>query len=264
MKKATVDGWELAYEEAGSGEPVFLLHGLLADRSMWAEQIAALRDRYRCITVDAPGHGDSPGRPPGFTLEDEAEALVGLAGALGIPGPAIWIGHSMGAMKAMRIALAHPERVRALALIDTQPFPENPDAKAQYDAMIEVTKAQGPSEDLAQVTGQIMFGAPFLATPEGERWVKHYANLDAHAFEGSARSVFDRGDISERIGTITAPTLVVHGVDDTPIPVEIARDYVTRIPGARLVEIPGSGHHPPMEKPAETTAALTAFLAGLA
>lgn len=260
MATIAVDGWEFAYDSDGAGEPVFLLHGLLMDRTMFAEQVAALRERYRVITVDAPGHGESPARPVGFTAEDEAEALVKLADAIGAGGSAVWGGHSMGGMKAMRVALAHPERVRALLLIDTQPYPEHPDAVAQYDAMLAVTKEQGPSEDLANLIALIMFAGGFAETPEGKRWVRHLATLDGHAVEGSARTVFDRRDISARLGELAVPALLVHGTDDTPIPIEIARDYVTKLPKGELVEIEGAGHTTPCEKPAEVSRAIAAFL----
>ncbi|MBI4727891.1 MAG: alpha/beta hydrolase [Acidobacteria bacterium] len=263
MAKISVDGWEFAYDSVGSGEPIFLLHGLLMDRTMFAHQVAALRERYRVICVDAPGHGESPARPVGFTAEHEAEALVKLAAAIGAGGRAVWGGHSMGGMKAMRVALAHPGSVRALLLIDTQPYPEHPDAVAQYDAMLAAAKDQGPSEDLANLLALIMFSGGFGETPEGKRWVRHLASLDGHAVEGSARTVFDRGDISERLGEITAPALLIHGTDDTPIPIEIARDYVTKLPNGELVEIEGAGHTTPCEKPAEVSRAIAGFLARL-
>lgn len=259
MPTITAGGWTFAYQEAGSGPPLFLLHGLLMDRTMWDEQVAALAGRYRVVTVDAPGQGSSPPRAAGFTLEDEAAALWTLAGEIGVDGPAVWGGHSMGGMKSMRIALDHP--VRALILIDTQPYPENPDARAQYDALFQVLAENGPNDDLAALTGMTMFGAAYVSSAEGQRWIKGWSTLHAPQIEGSWRSVMDRGDISARIGEISVPTLVVHGTDDTPIAVEVARDYVTKIPNATLVEIAGSGHTSPCEKPVEVTKAIEDFLA---
>src|SRR2546425_2168443 len=101
----TIGGWEFAYEDAGSGPAVFLLHGLLMDASMWDAQVQALSDRYRVIRVEAPGHGRTPPRPVGYTFEDEAQALGNLARSLGMER-AVWGGHSMGGMKCLRLALA--------------------------------------------------------------------------------------------------------------------------------------------------------------
>lgn len=260
MPRTSVDGWELAFDDEGSGNAVLLLHGLLMDRSMWDDQVRALRDRFRVIIVDAPGHGESPARPIGFTFEDEAAVLVTLASSLGVER-AVWGGHSMGGMKAMQIALTHPERVRALILIDAQPYPEPQETLPQYEALLQVAKEQGISEDLGEVVAQILFHGSIPAE-ERRRWIKRWMDIGV-AVEGEARAVFDRGDISGRMGEITAPTLVVHGAEDTPIPVEVARRYAPTIPGATLVEIPDCGHTSPCEKAGEVTRAILDFLARL-
>src|SRR5436309_2082180 len=116
MAVARVDGWEFAYSETGSGPPVILLHGLLMDHTMFDHQVDVLAGSYRVVTVDAPGHGESPGRPVGFTLAEEARALVRLADELGIER-AVWGGHSMGAFKSICVAIDHPKSIRALIVI---------------------------------------------------------------------------------------------------------------------------------------------------
>lgn len=105
-----------------------------------------------------------------------------------------------------------------------------------------------------------MIGAEALATEEGKRRTKHFASLDGHAIEGTARAVFDRPSIIDEVGGIRAPTLVMHGTEDVPIPIEIARETARRIPGAELVEIPGAGHSSPIEKAGAVAAAMRTFI----
>lgn len=258
MSSVTVDGWEFAYEKLGSGSPIILLHGLLMDRSMWDRQVEALRGSHRVVVVDAPGHGESPTRRVGFTLEDEADALAKFADTISL-GPSVWGGHSMGGFKSLRLALAHPDRVKALVLIDTGPRGENPDLLPQYEAMLQVAKEEGISDDLAGMIAQIMMGAASLATDEGVRWTKHFASLDGDAIESSARAVFDRSDVRGRLGELRMPVLVVHGTDDVPISLEVARETASLIGDAELVEVP-SGHTSPVERPDDVSNAMKAFL----
>lgn len=261
MATITVDGWEFAYDEAGAGDPVILLHGLLMDRTMWDHQVEGLRDAYRVVTVDAPGHGETPGRAPGFSAWDEARALVRFADALGIDR-AVWIGHSMGGFKAVRLTLSEPERVRALVLVDSSPGPENPDLLTQYEAFLHVAKTDGVSADLANMLGLVMFGPDANGTPAFEHWTKRWLALEPEAMEGTARLVFDRDDVTGRCGEISVPVLVVHGIEALPIPIDVARRTATLV-GAQLLEIAGSGHTSPVEKPEEVTRGLRAFLDGL-
>jgi pimeloyl-ACP methyl ester carboxylesterase len=261
MPSINVNDWEFAYDDVGEGPPVFLLHGLLMDRTMWDHQIDGLRDAYRCIALDAPGHGETPGRAPGFTAWDEAHALGAFADALDI-GRAVWVGHSMGGFKALRLALSEPERVRALALVDSSPGPENPDLLPQYEAFMQVAKSDGLSDDLASLVAMAMFGPDAKGTPAYEHWTKRWLSLEPDAVEGTARLVFDRDDVTHRCDEISVPVLVMHGVDAIAIPLDVARRTAT-LTNAQLLEVSGSGHTSPVEKPEVVTRGLRAFLDGL-
>ena len=261
MATLTVDGWEFAYDDVGSGEPVVLLHGLLMDRTMWEHQIDGLRDAYRLVSVDAPGHGESPGRAPGFTAWDEARALGRLADTLGIER-AVWVGHSMGGFKALRLTLSEPKRVRALVLVDSSPGPENPDLLPQYEAFLQIAKSDGVSPELAELAAISMFASDAKGTPAYDHWTKRWLELKADQAEGTARLVYDRDDVTERCAEISVPVLVMHGVDAVAIPIEVARQTAT-LAKAQLLEIGGAGHTSPVEKPEDVTRALRAFIDGL-
>ncbi|HEY0701078.1 MAG TPA: alpha/beta hydrolase [Micromonospora sp.] len=252
--------WTFEVERCGSGPPVLLLHGLLTDSRVWQPLRDALADRYTLISVDAPGHGGSPARPAEFTMEAEVDAMVGALDQLGVTGPVAWVGHSMGGMKAMRAALRHPDRVAALGLISCQPYAEPARTARPYLAMVETAQTWGIDEGLAETMGRLNFGKAFLATDAGQAWVTHFTKLSGDDFASTAYSVFNRADIADRMAGVRAPALVLHGVEDIPIRIAVARTYVPTLPDARLVELDGCGHTPPCERPEATVSLVGEFL----
>lgn len=105
----------LFYQENGSGEPLFLLHGNGQDRTYFNSQIEFFSDKYRVIAVDTRGHGRSPRGTAPFTIEQFAEDLNELMTELEIP-EAVVLGFSDGANIAMKFALKYPDKVKALIL----------------------------------------------------------------------------------------------------------------------------------------------------
>ncbi len=262
LVECVVEGapWTFEVDRRGSGPPVLLLHGLLTDSRVWEPLRGSLTGRYTLISVDAPGHGGSPARDADFLLEDEVDALFAVLDELGLPGPVAWVGHSMGGMKAMRAGLRHPARVAALGLISTQPY-EEPDRTARpYLAMVEAAQSWGISLDLAEVMGRLNFGRDYLSTPAAQGWVQNFTGFTGETLAPAAHSVFRRGDISGQLARLSMPALVLHGADDIPIRVPVARRYSELLPSARLVELAGCGHTPPCEQPEAVAALLGEFL----
>lgn len=260
MTLARVDDWVLGIRDQGVGDTVILLHGLLLDSRVWdpiAERLAA---SYRVISVDSPGHGESPARANRYSLEEEANVLAALARNLGTER-AIWVGHSMGGMKAMRVALAYPDLVEALVLVDTQPYRDPPHVLDQYNALVEAALFWGISEHLADAIARLNFHPSFLESKQAHTWRQHYASLDGRAIEGACRSVFDRTEIGDVMATLTAPTLVLHATDDVPIPIAVARRYAAELPYARFRELKGAGHNAPCESPEVIASEISSFLA---
>lgn len=248
-KSLSLGPWNLRVHVEGEGSPVVLLHGLLTDSRVWDEVAVRLRSRHQLIRIDAPGHGGSPVRPESYALEEEADAIVAAVQALGLTEPAVWIGHSMGGMKALRIALRHPGQVVGLGLLSTQPYEEPERTARPYYAMVEAARTWGISPDLAEVIGKLNFHPDFLATSRGHAWLEHFTTLRGAGIEQACASVFGRGDISARLSEIDVPCLVVHGEADIPIRIAIARRWAPLLPNARLVEVPHCGHTPQSEQP---------------
>jgi pimeloyl-ACP methyl ester carboxylesterase len=246
------DGVTLSGEQAGEGPPVVLLHGLTATRR-YVVMGSRLLERAGCRTVayDARGHGrSSPAlEPRAYGYEQLAGDLLAVLDALGLER-ALLAGASMGAHTALRLALRHPERVAALALITPAYDPAEPTPAAQErDALAEGLRAGG-------VEG---FVAAYDFDNVPERWretvrtvVRQRLALHEHpAAVADALEVVPRSRPFERLeelAKIAVPTVVVASRDevDPGHPLALARAYARAIPGAAF-EVEDGG--PPARSP---------------
>jgi 3-oxoadipate enol-lactonase len=254
----------LYVEERGEGDPVILWHSLLCDGGMWRFQLPALAARYRAINIDGPGHGRSAPIRRAFTLEDCAEAGCEVMDALGVD-KAHWIGLSWGGMTGMRLALARPERIRSLALLDTSADPESRRKLPAYRAMELVAKTLGAGTPILRPRMEKIFFAK--RTRENhpqfiDDFFDHAARMDAASIPFALDAViFERKTITDRIAKISAPSIVMVGNEDRATPPERSRTIAARIPGAELVEIPDAGHLSALEQPDLVNRRLLDFLA---
>ena len=267
MPAITLNGTRYAYVDEGAGPLVVFGHGLLASKEMFREQMDVLKDRYRVVSLDWPGHGESDWRRSGrwtfWELGDDAAALVRRLGEQS----AVFVGLAQGGFAFMRLALKRPEMVRGLVLIDSSAGPENAERLPGYLKLADTLRHGSDQErrQIAETAATIMYGRPWReANPEAlEREIEI---MLAHPREGlyaAAHSVFDRDDVTDRLPEIAAPTLVICGdLDEATVPEE-SRRLAERIDGAELVMIPGAGHHSPIETPGPVTDALERFLGAL-
>ena len=260
MPVASVNGQGIAYDDTGGeGAAVILAHGFLMDRSMFEPQVASLRDRYRMITWDARGFGDTAwdGRP--FTYWDSADDCIGLLDHLGIERAVVG-GMSQGGFASLRVALRAPERVRALVLLDTQAGPEDPDVVPLYQGMIDDWVANGPSQGLAETTASIILGRPELDA----RWIRTWQSRPQELLREPGATLMTRDSIWDRLGEIEAPALVVHGTADVAISMDKAERLAAGLPGCDgVVVIEGGTHAANLTHPDEVGTAIRAFLEAL-
>jgi pimeloyl-ACP methyl ester carboxylesterase len=264
VQSVELNGTPYAIVDEGSGPPVLFGHGLLASREMFRGQIDALKDRYRCVSVDWPGHGDSGYRAGGFDFYDMLDDTLALLDHLGAER-AVLAGLSQGGMVFMRLALAHPERVAGLVLLDTSAGPEDPAHLPSYEEMATALR-DGDDEvrrPVAQAAQQILYGSSWLAEnpAEAEHELGLILSHDRQGMYLAARAVFDRDDVLGRVSEITAPTLVICGADDSATPLPHSEALHAAIRGSELVVIPDAGHHSALERPQPVAAAIERFLA---
>lgn len=262
MPTMTVNGVKLRVTDEGAGPPVVFGHGLLWSGEMFRPQIDALRDRYRCVTVDWRGQGGSEITASGYDMDTLTGDLLALLDQLGLDA-VHYVGLSMGGFVGIRLAARHPERVRSLALLDTSAGPEDPDKITRYRLLALVYKLFGPRPVTGQVM-KVMFGQSFLGDPARavEREALRHQQLRQRR-TGAVRAtygVIERPEVYELLPAITVPTLVLVGDEDVATPPAKAERIHAGIAGSRLLRVPRAGHTATLEEPKAVTAALTAHL----
>ncbi len=260
MPYAEVNGQRLFYEDTGGeGLPVVFSHGFFMDHEMWAPQVEALRGEYRCITWDERGWGQTECAGGPFNYWDLAEDCCALLDHLGI-GKAVLCGMSQGGFLSFRAAMAHPERVLGLVLVNTDPCAETEEKKALFGAMFQQALSSGLDDELIQGVTGILFGPRFDAT----YWQGKMKARPPVVVRDAMECMMARDDISGRLGEITCPTLVVHGELDANFPVGDVENWGARLPGlTQFVRVPEVGHTSNLEDPAAVNPPLRQFLATL-
>ena len=258
MQTAHINGTDIAFEDSGGKKPVVILsHGFLMAHSMFDAQVAALRDTHRVITWDERGFGGT--RATGdFTYWDSANDVLGLMDHLGID-KAVLGGMSQGGFLSLRAALAAPDRVEALILLDTQSGVEAPETVEPYNQLHAAWVEHGA------VAVQDVIAGIILGPGEWSAWFAKWGAMQPDQFTAAFNCLMHRDDITGRLGEITCPALIVHGTADVAIPMEKAEVLRDGISGpTTLVPVEGGPHATNMTHPAETNRAIVQFLSALA
>ena len=262
MEIATINGVDIAHTDTGpvdGGRTIVFSHGLLMDHEMFAPQLEALSGRHRIITWDERAHGNTRATAP-FSYWDSANDLLGLLDHLEVE-MAVLAGMSQGGFISLRAALASPDRVDALVLMGSQAGLEDPEKQASYEVLHQVWLDQGP-EPVQEIVAGIILG-------EGDwsnwfaKWTS-WAERDRDEFTHAFRCLSDRDDITERLGEITCPSLVIHGTADAAIPMERARAMADGLGGATaFVEVDGGTHACNLTHAGPVNEAISAFIDSL-
>jgi pimeloyl-ACP methyl ester carboxylesterase len=252
MPKIDRDGVKIYYEVHGDGPPLLLTHGYSSTSAMWRGQIEALSKHHRLVLWDMRGHGQSdyPDDPSAYS---EALTVADIAALLDEVGAneAIIGGLSLGGYMSLAFYRAHPERVRALLIIDTGPGFKKDDAREAWNKRAHETGDRFEREGLA-----------VLQSLSRER--SGVSHRDAGGLARAARGMLTQRDarVIESLPDIKVPALVVVGADDTPF--LAASDYMAaKIPGAKKVVIPAAGHAVNIDQPQAFIDAVLPFLDSL-
>jgi pimeloyl-ACP methyl ester carboxylesterase len=261
MPHADVNGQRIWYQDSrGPGLPLVLAHGFLMDSEMFAPQVEALAGEQRVITWDQRGHGRTESTPDPFSYWDSADDQRALLDHLGVQRAVVG-GMSQGGFIGLRFALRYPERTAGLVLIDTQSGLEDPEKVPEYDMMLDVWASEGASEQLRAMIAAIIVGNQ---RPESAPYIEKWRSAEVPTLQLIYRTLMDRDDITDRLGEIEAPAVVIHGEEDVAIPMARAEELCAGLSGCRgVVRVPGAGHAANLTHPEPANAAIRELLASL-
>jgi len=248
-----VDGLRLSVLEAGTGDPIVFVHGVVTTSNIFPKYVGAYAPEFRGIAVDLRGYGDSEKPATGFTIERFARDLIGLADALEIE-KAVWVGVSMGGMILQQLALDHPERVRALVLVSTT------DGAMILDQDIPTI---GHSRDYREVSKRMIVESfPAGTLPKTYQPLLERIPTWNGSVIREGRTSMSQFHVHGRLSAIAVPTLIMVGAKDDVATPAIAMGIQGQIPGAQLVEF-NTGHFMMAEDPDRFRIVLGDFLAQL-
>ena len=260
----------------GKGLPTILfLHGGALTAHTWDLVCLALRDEYHCIALDQRGHGDSDWAPvdesggADYSIGAQLADTKGFVDKLGLD-KFILVGMSLGAINSLAFAIAHPERLNALVIIDAGPEMRRPGSSrirdfvndsehlVSVEAIIERALEFNPRRDPTILRRSLMHN--LRQQPDGSwKWKydrRRFQRLDHEAHRA------ERAALADGLARITCPTLVVRGGESDVFHEEDAERLAARLPNGRRVTVPRAGHTVQGDNPKDLVAELRRFLAG--
>jgi pimeloyl-ACP methyl ester carboxylesterase len=253
----------LAAEIVGNGDPVVFLHAGVCDRRMWRAQLDGIGADNKAIAYDRRGFGETSGEPEEFSAVAD---LMSVIDATANGTPAILVGCSQGGLIALDAALLHPSRVRALVLIAPSvsgaPAAVYPPAIEGLLAELKDAEEGGDLDRVNAIKARLWLDSPLA--PEGRvmgQARRLFLDMNAIALRSPPTgSNLDVAPAFHRLGEIAAPSLVIQGDLDFPHIQERSRHIATTMSNGSSHVLTGAAHLPGLERPAEITGLLAAFI----
>lgn len=267
-------GLHVHYRDQGKadGPTVVLVHGFAASLHTWEPWVARLAPDYRVISLDLPGHGLTRA-PSGYVAAQATNVAVVDELTRNLKADRfVIVGNSMGGGVAWAYALAHPERLAGLVLVDAAGWPRETKGHEKPPVVFKLLGNPVGRAFLRDINPRPLAAKGLKSAYVDEKivtpaLVDRYVEL---ALAPGHRAILTSGrDGPQRridkavFKTIRTPTLVMHGEADTVIDVSAGRGLAAAIPGAKLITYPGVGHVPMEQIPDQSAKDLRAFLAGL-
>jgi len=264
MSIAKVNGVDLYYEVHGEGEPLVLISGYTQDHTSWAAMLPVFAKKYRTIVLDNRGAGQTVCPDGPFTIEDMADDVSGLLDTLNIKKAHI-IGISMGGIIAQALAIRHPEKVKGLVLCSTG-SKGSPRSKFILGTLAEeLATGKIDHEFYYKMVFPMLFSNNVFANRDMFKMIMS-RTLASKINPNNVlrqRQAIDVLDLTALLGSIKAPTLVVHGNEDILFPIGYGKELATDIPNAKLVVLEGGNHMAYAEMADKVVPAVMGFLASV-
>ncbi|MEO1055793.1 MAG: alpha/beta hydrolase [Actinomycetota bacterium] len=234
-------------------DAVVCLHSLFLSPQMFNDLIAAGAGRYRFIAPEFLGQVSrlEDTSSPVVTMEEAAEDLWRIIEDLAVERFSI-VAQSMGGDVAVRMAAQHPQRVRRIVLMGTSACAEPTDQRAAFTGLVDEVMDNGFTDDKVELLMSILFGASSRESQAAAArlglWRRHISSLSPR-LGPAMRGVVERHSAVGQLRSITAPTLIVSGAEDTARPPAWSDELFDHIPNAELWRLKRAGHSPLIEQP---------------
>ncbi len=263
MDAVDVDGLRIAFEAAGQGPALVLLHGAFSDSRFWRQQLESLSDDFTVVAWDAPGCGRSADPPATFRLPDYADCLAGFIDALSLEAPHV-VGLSFGGGLALEHYRRYPNVPATLTLASAYAgwagsLPAH-EVEARLDQVL--ADAQRPVEEWV---GEFLPHAFARPVPPPVRNDFATMMLDARP-AGTVPMLrgFAEADLRDVLPQVRVPVLLLYGDADVRSPLRVAEEMDAVLPQSRLVVLPGIGHASNLEAPETFNEEVRTFLQSVA
>lgn len=241
--------------DVGSGPPLVLLHGTLFDHRMFEPQAEGLADELRVVAYDSRAR-DARGEDP-YGLYELVEDLRAELDRRELDRALVG-GMSVGAFAALRFALDHPDRAAGLVLIGCQATALSPEDRRLWGDRYATRRGGPVGPEFAAEEAAVNFGAEARRDRPDliEAWRRRFAEDSGDRLYLEARSWLEMDDVSDRLGELGMPTLVIHGSEDEGVPLAEGELIHERVAGSRMLTLPATGHAANLERPDEVNAAI--------
>jgi pimeloyl-ACP methyl ester carboxylesterase len=263
MPTASVNGINMYYEYHGSGLPVLFSHSFTSDCTMWTLQVPVISQRYQFITYDIRGMGrtDSPAGGE-YSIDQHTEDLYQLVRYLGLRNFVLG-GLSIGGMITVHFALAHQELLKGIIIADSAAARPDVPQLVNPEENIRIAQSRGMVGLADHIISNKLLAPHLQNNPYA---VKEYRDRMARnsvvGYCSGLRGLSHMRDRTGELGQIKVPTLIIVGDLDAPF-IGPSQLMQARIPGSKLVVIPGAGHLANIEQPAAFNEAVMSFLGAL-
>jgi pimeloyl-ACP methyl ester carboxylesterase len=246
MPHVETNGIQIYYEEQGEGDPLILIMGITATGDVWEAHSDFWSEEYRCIKPDNRGVGQSDKPAGDYSSEMMADDYAGLMDALGIEKARV-VGVSMGSIIAQQLCLRHPDKVQSAVLMC--PWSECDRYATSVFEHMKVCKAHLDNKQFLEWIQLLIFTKPFWDNDEAhEGLVTGRDDFDAnpnpqplHGLKGQAAACVNH-NVSDQLGNISAPCLVIGGKDDIFTPLWMGEQVAAGIPSCDSHFYDGAGH----------------------
>jgi pimeloyl-ACP methyl ester carboxylesterase len=259
MEMVELGGLQIAYERAGSGPALVLLHGYVGDGpTTWRRQLDGLADEFTVVAWDAPGAGRSTDPPEPFGLDGYADCLAGFLEKLGF-GTACVAGLSFGGIVALALQRRHSARSSALILASAYAgwAGSLPPELAEQRLRQALALADGTPEAFVAALLPTMFSKT-MPRETVDDFRSSMQAFHPRGFRAMAQASAE--DVRDVLPHVDVPTLLVYGDRDVRAPLTVAEALHGAISGSRLVFLPDAGHLCNIEAPDEFSTAVRNFL----